>query len=135
MDIKEVVAVHLYWEGEFESTMHLVPKAHLERFKEATLKLHHDPGVNPHDGGKTARLYQMTASPLQLAGPYWWTTPDLKSHGHPSGATIISTDRSSENLWLSDKAKEDLRAEAEAEAEEEAEAAAEAVGEAGGDHE
>jgi hypothetical protein len=118
MDIKEVVAVHLYWEDKSEPTMYLIRKAHLERFKEATLKLHHERGVNPHDGNKTARLYRMTASPLQSHGPYWWTTPNLQANGDSARATIIDTSLSTETLWLSDE--EDLRGEAEEEAEAEA---------------
>lgn len=63
-----------------ESTRNeLVHVMHVDRFVEATMKLHVEPGVNPHNGKKTKPVVAMTISSPDFDGPYWHTQPSLEA--------------------------------------------------------
>jgi hypothetical protein len=68
---------------------YLVHKDEVDRLVEATKKLHHLPGINPHNKGETAKIYRIDVSEPRLFGPYWWSTPNLQANEDPSGARII----------------------------------------------
>lgn len=70
---------HLYY-------MH---KSQVETFVSALVALHHEPGVNPHTGGKTSPLWEIKVCGLETdAKSYWWCDPALKSNDSPCGARI-----------------------------------------------
>jgi len=64
------------------------------RFVEATVRLHHTPGINPHTQGKTDRLWRIEVCDFTLTGPFWWTTPDLQNNHDPAGAQLIDIQNS-----------------------------------------
>lgn len=69
----------------------------------ATKKLHHKPGINPHNKGETAKIGAILSQPLEATGPYWWSTPDLQNNGDPRGAKIWSWNSDKEEvLWQLD---------------------------------
>jgi hypothetical protein len=63
------------------TTRELVPAADVPLLVEALVKLHHDPGVNPHNGNKTARLVRVRVGTPSLGDGYWWTGPTLEDDG------------------------------------------------------
>lgn len=67
---------------------YIMHKDHVPRFVEASVKLHHNPGVNPGNGQKTAPIWRITSAPLHV-GTYWWTTPNLQGNDDPEGAAIV----------------------------------------------
>jgi len=73
--------------GGFSS--YLVLASELDRFVEASKRLHFQPGRNPHNGVEAARIWQITVGEFELRGPFWWTVPDLQNNGDPRGARVI----------------------------------------------
>lgn len=67
---------------------YIVHKDHVCRFVEASVKLHHTPGINPANKEETSRIWRITSAPLHGCS-YWWTTPSLEGNDNPDGATII----------------------------------------------
>lgn len=67
---------------------YIMHKDQVPRFVEASLKLHHHPGINPANKAKTARIRRITCAPPR-ARSYWWTTPNLARNDDPQGAAII----------------------------------------------
>jgi hypothetical protein len=63
-------------------------KDHVDRFVEASVKLHHTPGINPANKEPTSRIWRITSAPLH-ASSYWWTTPSLEGNDNPEGAGIV----------------------------------------------
>jgi hypothetical protein len=59
----------------------VVPASESRLLVDALLKLHHDPGVNPHSGRKTARLSRLRVGTPELLDGYWWTGPTLQDEG------------------------------------------------------
>jgi hypothetical protein len=59
----------------------VVPAAEVPLLVEALVKLHHDPGVNPHSGRRTARLVRVRVGTPELQPGYWWTGPTLQDAG------------------------------------------------------
>jgi hypothetical protein len=66
---------------------HVVHESQVDVMVEASLKLHHEPGVNPHNGKETAKLREIFLWKLQRSGPYWWTGPSLHA-GDKKGAAV-----------------------------------------------
>jgi hypothetical protein len=89
MDIKNLVSVIVNWEDDSHASIYLVPKVDLKKFVIAQVKLHFEPGVNPHNGNSTKRISSIWFSELELHGPYWWSTPDLGVNYDPAGAKVI----------------------------------------------
>jgi hypothetical protein len=67
---------------------HIMHKNHVARFVEASVKLHHTPGINPANKEPTSRIYRITSAPLHQH-VYWWSTPSLEGNDDPEGAAII----------------------------------------------
>lgn len=70
------------------SNEYIMHKDHVARFVEASVKLHHTPGINPANKEPTARIWRITSAPLH-GHSYWWTTPSLKGNDDPAGAVIV----------------------------------------------
>lgn len=89
---------------------YLVPLSEVGRFVEASKRLHFRPGVNPHNGGETSKIWKITSAALELRGPFWWTVPDLQKNGDPAGARIVDggreetlfVDHETVNRWHAD---------------------------------
>lgn len=73
---------------------YLIPADQVDRFVEASKRLHWKPGRNPHSGLETSKIWRIAVSELECRGPYWWTVPDLQENGDPAGAQIIDEGRS-----------------------------------------
>lgn len=86
--ITPISEVDLHFAGGSTIT-HMVPTLDLSAFVEASKRLHHSPGINPHNGGETAKVWKITSRPMRIDGPYWWSTPDLGDNGNPAGARIL----------------------------------------------
>lgn len=69
---------------------HLVIESDVDKLVDASIRLHHDPGVNPHNGKKAAKLETICVSRLRASGPFWWSTPGLKKNSDPNGAVIFT---------------------------------------------
>ncbi len=68
----------------------------VQKLVQATLSLHYDPGVNPHNGKKTLRLERITLWKLRMTGPYWWSYPYLRVDSGTQGVEIFHWDFVSE---------------------------------------
>jgi hypothetical protein len=55
------------------------------------VRLHHDPGVNPHNGRKTRRIWKITVVELEWLGPFWWSTPDLQKNNAATGVPVLDS--------------------------------------------
>lgn len=72
-----------------EGRVHYMHQSQVETFIAATIALHHEPGINPHSGGETAKLWEIKVCGLETdAKSYWWCDPTLKSNDSPQGARI-----------------------------------------------
>jgi hypothetical protein len=71
------------------SNEYIMHKDHVARFVEASVKLHHTPGINPANKNTTAPIWRITSAPLH-GSSYWWTTPSLKGNDDPAGATVVN---------------------------------------------
>ena len=59
----------------------LVPADEVELLVEALLKLHHEPGVNPHNGRKATALVRLAIGTPRLGPGFWWSGPTLQDDG------------------------------------------------------
>lgn len=59
----------------------LVPAPEVELFVAGVLRLHHDPGLNPHSGRPAARLVRLEVGTPRLGAGHWWTGPSLSDDG------------------------------------------------------
>lgn len=80
------------------SNEYIMHKDHVARFVEASVKLHHTPGVNPVNKEPTSRIWRIESAPLHQCS-YWWTTPSLEGNDDPAGAAIIKSGPS-EQLFI-----------------------------------
>lgn len=74
------------------SSSHLIPADEVDRFVEASKRLHWKPGINPHvrdRDNRASKIWRISVAKLELRGPFWWTVPDLQNNGDPAGARII----------------------------------------------
>lgn len=92
-DCPNLVRVRLYMDrnNPYNATEHIteggLDALHLVN---ASLELHYDPGVNPHNGKSAAPVWKITVSQLRKDGPYWWSTPGLQHNYDPNGATLYA---------------------------------------------
>lgn len=86
--VADIRVVSLHWVGG-SPTNYFVHKDEVAAFVEASRRLHFDPGVNPANGHKTSRIYQIDVEELLFDGPYWWTVPSLDGNDDPAGARIL----------------------------------------------
>lgn len=115
--------------GEFNSKLtstqihrsvskHMMHKSQVEKFIEASLKLHHSPGINPHiknrfkESGeldnKTAKLEYITIQKLDLNGrTLWWCMPSLGVKGESKDGAIINDPIGDNCAWIHPDSEED----------------------------
>lgn len=68
------------WVSGGPLTEHIVHVSELPAFLEASKRLHHTPGVNPHvtdRGNRASKLWRIRVAPMQAHGPYWWAQRKL----------------------------------------------------------
>jgi hypothetical protein len=70
-----------------QTSKEVVPASDVQLLVEALTRLHHDPGVNPHNGKKAAKLVRITVATPALGDGYWWTGPTLQDQG-PKARTL-----------------------------------------------
>lgn len=118
-NIQDYREVTVYFVGGNRTTR-LFHKNNVAQFVEATVKLHHKPGVNPHSKLTTAPVWRVTSSPLAYSGPYWWTARTLNADN--TGARFLEGSYEHERIEWEDAeyVKEQIRLEMEAEARAEA---------------
>lgn len=115
LKLSQIRRVTLHWRdgGPFDApTSYLIPASEVDRFVEASKRLHFKPGKNPHNGGKTKRIWRITVAELELHGPFWWTTPDLMENGDPAGAHTLDSYHERE-VWADEETRARWRAEEE----------------------
>lgn len=66
----------------------LVPAGEVDLLVAALVRLHFDPGVNPHNGRPAAKLFQVRVATPSLNGGFWWTGPSLKDDGAPRARCV-----------------------------------------------
>jgi hypothetical protein len=64
-----------------ETRREIAPAGEVELLVAAVLKLHHDPGVNPHNGRRASALVHLAVGTPRLGPGYWWTGPSLQDEG------------------------------------------------------
>ncbi|WP_293811819.1 hypothetical protein [uncultured Bosea sp.] len=101
--VTPISEVELHYAGG-TTARYWVPSSEVTAFAQACRRLHHTPGVNPHSGKDTIKIWQITSRSMSVAGPFWWSTPDLQSNGDPAGARIIRWDKPAEVLFLDEDA-------------------------------
>lgn len=77
-NIQDYREVKVYYIGGNLSTR-LFHKSDVSQFVDATVRLHHKPGINPHSKLTTSPVWRITSAPLAYFGPYWWTTRSLNA--------------------------------------------------------
>lgn len=92
------------------STYHkeIVHRNEVDEFCEALLRLHYEPGVNPHNNGKTAKIIAINVLRCEPRGAFWWTSPSLDGEDGAMmfGASYVkrwirySEDPRVEGIWL-----------------------------------
>jgi len=79
--ICDIVQVTLWFRTEAgkmpDTQTHLMHKDYVDEFKKASIKLHYSPGVNPHNGNKTAKIDRIEVRALEPQKPYWWARESL----------------------------------------------------------
>ena len=95
-DIGEYREVVVHFK-ERDPQTYLVHGSEVAKFARAFVRLHHDPVVNPYNGGKTEEIWQITSAPLCVWGPFWWTTRTLADDG--TGARFVRGERA-EVVWV-----------------------------------
>ena len=71
--VSELSSVRLYFVHSFKNedikvqniTTYIVPTEHVDRFVTAQVRLHHTPGINPHNYSNTTKIREITVSVLQ----------------------------------------------------------------------
>jgi hypothetical protein len=86
--ISDLRLVKAYFVGENSPTTYIIHHEEVDTFVAATRKLHFNPGVNPHNGGKTTVVWHIEVCAITPTGPFWWTTTDLQNNNDPNGATV-----------------------------------------------
>jgi hypothetical protein len=88
----KVIFYHVDKEGRSipgDGNVHYMHESQVQTFIDATVALHHEPGINPHNGVKTASLWEIKVCGLEeKAVSYWWCDPTLKDNYSAHGAKI-----------------------------------------------
>ncbi len=105
---------------EFDETtpsVYLMHMSQVATFMEATLKLHHSPGVNPHNQVKTASAKEIWVTRFDRVGQksYWWCAPSLQANAAESASLVVNHDY--ERVWAREDVLARERAERKAELE------------------
>lgn len=92
LDGVSMVQVTLFYEGDDPTkggtrrAEHIIGIDDLQKFLQASLELHFEPGCNPHNGREATPVQAIALKLLVRSGPYWWATPGLQNNGDPHGA-------------------------------------------------
>ena len=92
ISLKDLARVFVTSDSRTRSTSaFMVPVADLDLFFEAQIKLHHEPGINPHNYVKTVPICKIEAYSMALESEsYWWAKPGLGVEGEPTaGARVV----------------------------------------------
>lgn len=98
-DFRIVIISTVGKENYMHNAEYVLHKDEVDKFVEAQKRLHHDPGVNPHNGSKTAEVISIDVCEFGATGPFWWSTPDLQNNQDPAGAIIMARDYVRVNIW------------------------------------
>jgi hypothetical protein len=80
--------VQVFFVGSSPSE-HLMHESQVPAFVEAQKRLHFDPGVNPANGRKTARIWQILVGRLEVQ-KYWWTSPSLETEDSRTAGVLCA---------------------------------------------
>jgi hypothetical protein len=95
----DLVKLKIYYTGEENPSEYVLMKQDVRKMLKATLQLHWKPGVDPHNGRPTRQVEQIlvcsqneptpvTSHYLVSSGPFWWSTPGLKTDTYRFGARL-----------------------------------------------
>ena len=73
---KELRVVFLDFQGGSVAE-HIVHEREVDAIVAASIRLHYDPGMNPHNGETAARIWRIRCADFRARGPYWWTEREL----------------------------------------------------------
>lgn len=92
LKLADIRKVEIHWVSG-SPTSYLVHVDEIAKFVEATVRLHFNPGINPHQtdrkARKCARIWKIEVQKLVFKGPYWWSTPNLGINNVIDGARTI----------------------------------------------
>lgn len=88
-ELKAVKVVLKREDGSLFEQIYMMHQSQVNTFLIAQWKLHHHPGINPHNGKKTTPLWEMRVAPFESTVSYWWCSTELKPESggaqiHPS---------------------------------------------------
>lgn len=69
---------------------YIVHREQMQTLIDASIKLHFDPGINPHSLVEAAKIYAIKVARLRAYGQYWWTKQNLGTDKTEDGAFTIS---------------------------------------------
>lgn len=96
----DLARVRTYMVAQDEpATDRIMSEREMDKYVQATLQLHYQPGINPHTGAKVEKAAKITVSRLEAKGPFWWTTPGLESNDDYDGATLFDWG-SEHDIWV-----------------------------------
>jgi len=98
-DISNLREIQIKYIGDKEYTKYLLLEKDVDNMVEALIKLHIEPGINPHNGCKCGEIVEILIS-LPAISSYWWTSSDLSGKGLSKKAKIIEF-YTGEPLYLS----------------------------------
>lgn len=85
--------------GEYSGSDHIVAEGDVLTFLTASLELHHQPGMNPHNENPASPVQVITAAVMRPKGPFWWSTPGLEDNYLEDGAVIFDWDPLPRIIW------------------------------------
>ena|SRR5271166_5419859 len=99
-ELREVI---LYYTADRKTILpheqrHYMMESQVATFLQATLELHYQPGINPHNGNTAALLWEAKVGKLEQPVSYWWCVPGLHKNHDQAGAQISSFVHKS--LWV-----------------------------------
>lgn len=97
-------------DGLIHIAEYVVHKDEVDKIVEAQKRLHYSPGINPHNGNKTAEALSIDVCEFTATGPFWWSTPDLQNNKDSAGAIVMARDYVRVNVWSKDKEEAKRRA-------------------------
>jgi hypothetical protein len=77
LPVSDFCIVEYLFQNSNSYNKEIIHKDEVDTFCEALLRLHYDPGFNPHSGGKTAEIIAINVLRCEPRGAFWWTSPSL----------------------------------------------------------
>ena len=94
-DLRMVVK---HYQDSSHSSEDIVHVDDVDAYVEAAVRLHFNPGINPHSGGETMKIERIMLGTPHFSGPYWHTTPSLQHEdANENGAATLSWNF--ETIW------------------------------------